>query len=64
MSKCTNCGHEEEEEQDHEDHNEPEQCDDCGSWNCMCSEIDNCHCGAWKWSSTKNEMVRISDCIC
>jgi hypothetical protein len=61
--KCT-CGYCEEPDIDDEDRREPEPCDDCGKWNCACREIEECHCGAWRWSSTKKEMVLQGDCIC
>jgi hypothetical protein len=65
MNRCNcncDCCHEDEYEDD--DESMYEECEDCGKYNCMCREINECHCGAWQWSSKRQEMIMVGDCIC
>lgn len=38
---------------------DPEECEDCGKFECVCYEVNNCTCGAWTPKG-----YHISDCIC
>lgn len=54
----------ENEPDDEEDYNDdPEECDVCGRQNCICDDVADCTCGAWKYVPAKG-YFRVADCIC